>query len=137
MTTQQQQPVIPENFQDILASTTVAHVATLGPRGEPQSTPVWFLWDGQRLRVSLTTARQKYRNLRRDPRVAISLVDPQNPYRSLEIRGVARLEEDPDHRVVDALARKYLGVDKFPYAQPGDKRVVVVVEPQHITTYGS
>jgi PPOX class probable F420-dependent enzyme len=137
MTTQQQQPVIPEKFQDILASTTVAHVATLGPRGEPQNTPVWFLWDGQRLRFSLTTARQKYRNLRRDPRVAVSLVDPQNPSRSLEIRGVARLEEDRDLSVVDSLARKYLGVDKFPYHQPGDKRVVVVVEPQHITTYGS
>src|SRR5262245_48504041 len=123
MTTQQRQPVIPETFKDILASTTVAHVATLGPHGEPQNTPVWFLWDGQRLRFSLTTARQKYRNLRRDPRVAISLVDPQNPYRSLEIRGVAGLEEDPDHSLADALARKYLGVDKFPYGQPGEKRV--------------
>jgi PPOX class probable F420-dependent enzyme len=137
MTTQPQQPVIPEKFQDILDSTTVAHVATLGPHGEPQNTPVWFSWDGQRLRFSLTTARQKYRNLRRDPRVAVSLVDPQNQYRSIEIRGVARLEEDRDSSLADLLARKYLGVDKFPYHQPGDKRVAVIVEPQHITTYGS
>jgi PPOX class probable F420-dependent enzyme len=137
MTEQQQQPVIPENFEDILASTTVAHVATLGPRGEPQSTPVWFIWDGQQLKLSLTTTRQKYRNLRRDPRIAVSLVDPRTLNRSLEIRGVARLEEDQDLSFVDALAQKYLGVDKFPYHQPGEKRIVVIVEPQHITTYGS
>ena len=137
MTAPQPPPVIPENFQDILASTTLAHVATLGPRGEPQSTPVWFIWDGQHLKFSQTTTRQKYRNLRRDPRIAVSLVDPHNPNRSLEIRGVARLEEDQDLSFVDSLAQKYLGLDKFPYHQPGDKRVVVVVEPQHITHFGS
>jgi PPOX class probable F420-dependent enzyme len=137
MTAQQPQPVIPENFQDILASTTVAHVATLGPHDEPQSTPLWFIWDGQQLKFSLTTTRQKYRNLRRDPRIAISLVDTRTLNRSLEIRGVARLEEDQDLSFTDALAQKYLGLDKFPYHQPGDKRITVVVEPQHITTYGS
>ena len=137
MTTQQQQPVIPENFQNILESNALAHVATLGPRGEPQSTPVWFIWDGQRLKFSQTTSRQKYRNLRRDPRIAISLVDPQNPGRSLEIRGVAQLEEDKDLSLLNTLARKYMGVDKFPFNQPGEKRVVVVVEPQHVTHFGS
>ncbi len=137
MTPQQSQPGIREGFQDIPASTALAHVATLGPGGEPQSTPVWFIWDGQHLKFSLTTTRQKYRNLQRDPRIAVSLVDPQNPYRSLEIRGVARLEEDPDLSFTDALAQKYMGVDKFPYHQPGDKRITVVVEPQHSTYYGS
>ena len=137
MTTPQPQPRIRDEFQDILASTTLAHVATLGPHGEPQSTPVWFIWDGQQLKFSLTTTRQKYRNLQRDPRIAVSLVDPHNPSRSLEIRGVARLEEDQDLSVVDSLAQKYLGVDKFPYHQPGEKRIVVSVEPQHSTYYGS
>jgi PPOX class probable F420-dependent enzyme len=137
MTAQQPQPVIPENFHDILASTTVAHVATLGPHGEPQSTPVWFIWDGQQLKLSLTTTRQKYRNLRRDPRVAVSLVDSRTLNRSLEIRGVARLEEDQDLSFADTLAKKYLGLDKFPWRQPGEKRIVVIVEPQHVTTYGS
>jgi PPOX class probable F420-dependent enzyme len=137
MTAQQGQPLIPENFQDILASTTVAHVATLGPRGEPQSTPVWFIWDGQQLKFSQTTTRQKYHNLRRDPRIAVSLVDPRTLNRSLEIRGVARLEEDQDFSFADVLAQKYLGLDKFPYRQPGEKRIVVIVEPQHVTTFGS
>jgi PPOX class probable F420-dependent enzyme len=137
MPTQQPQPVIPENFQDILASPTLAHVATLGPRGEPQSTPVWFIWDGQYLKFSQTTTRQKYRNLKRDPSIAVSMVDPHNPNRSLEIRGVARLEEDQDLSFVDSLAQKYLGVDKFPWRQPSEKRIVVIVEPQHVTTYGS
>jgi len=107
------------------------------PGGEPQSTPAWFIWDGQQLKFSLTTTRQKYRNLQRDPRLAVSLVDPQNPYRSLEIRGVARLEEDLDRSFTDALAQKYMDVDKFPYHQPGDRRITVVVEPQHSTYYGS
>ena len=137
MTAQQQQPLIPDNFQDILASTTVAHVATLGPHGEPQSTPVWFMWDGQQLKFSQTTTRQKYRNLRRDPRIAVSLVDPQTLNRSLEIRGVARLEEDQDFSFADALAKKYLGLDKFPYRQPDEKRIVVIVAPEHVTTFGS
>ena len=137
MTLQQPELGVREDFQDILNSTTLAHVATLGPRGEPQSTPVWFIWDGQHLKFSLTTTRQKYRNLQRDPRIAVSLIDPQNPYRSLEIRGVARLEDDQAGSLADVLAQKYMGVDKFPYHQPGDKRITVIVEPQHSTYYGS
>jgi hypothetical protein len=64
-------------------------------------------------------------------------VDPRTLNRLLEIRGVARLEEDQDLSFTDALAQKYLGLDKFPYHQPGDQRIVVSAEPQHITTYGS
>jgi PPOX class probable F420-dependent enzyme len=137
MTPQQPQPGIREDFQDILNSTTMAHVATLGPRGEPQSTPVWFIWDGKQIKFSLTTTRQKYRNLQRDQRIAVSFIDPHNPYRSLEIRGVARLEDDQNGSLPDTLAQKYMGVDKFPYHQPGEKRITVIVEPQHSTYYGS
>ncbi|MDP8977585.1 MAG: PPOX class F420-dependent oxidoreductase [Actinomycetota bacterium] len=113
------------------------HVATIGPDGEPQSTPVWFSWDGQHLLFSQTKTRQKYRNLRRDPRVAVSLTDPDNLYRYLEIRGeVVRIDEDPDLEFINALSKKYLGLDEYPNHQPGDERVVMVVEPRHTTSMG-
>lgn len=91
------QPVIPADAADLLASTALAHVATIGPDGAPQVNPVWFDWDGRYLRFSQTARRQTYRSVRRDPRIAVSIVDPGNPYRSLELRGVvARIEPDPD-----------------------------------------
>ena len=80
---------IPRSHLDLVAWDTrsFAHVATIGPDGEPHSSPVWFDWDGSRLEFSLTTQRQKYRNLMRDKRVSISIIDPHDPYRYVEIRG--------------------------------------------------
>ena len=132
------QSVIPASHADLLESTAPAHVATIGPDGEPQVNPVWFDWDGRYLTFSQTTARQKYRNVRRDPRIAVSIVDPSNPYRYLELRGVvARIEPDPDLAFVDKVTKKYLGRDHDPADNPPDEeRVVVVVEPRHTTRMG-
>ncbi len=95
--TQSRNPIIPEGYEDILESTTLAHIATIGPHGEPQNNPVCFGWDGEHVKFSQTKTRQKYRNVQRHPRVALSLVDPDNPYRYLEVRGkVVRIDEDPD-----------------------------------------
>ena len=128
---------IPEGYRDILEGKSFAHVATIGPKGEPQNNPVWFDWDGQHLKFSQTTKRQKYRNLKREPRVAISIVDPANPYRYIEIRGrVVRVDEDPNFAFIDKMAKKYIGQEKYPWHQPGDERVVVVVEPEHTTQMG-
>ncbi|NJO04435.1 MAG: PPOX class F420-dependent oxidoreductase [Chloroflexaceae bacterium] len=119
-----------EHYQDLLNSPVLVHVATIGPNGEPQNNPVWFDWDGTYLYFSQTRTRQKYRNLQREPRLALAIVDPQNPYRYVEIRGkVVRVDEDPDKDFINKMAKKYLGVDKYPYNQPGDERVVMVVEP--------
>ncbi|HEV8045521.1 MAG TPA: PPOX class F420-dependent oxidoreductase [Rubrobacter sp.] len=138
MTTQNHDPKIPENYRDLLKSTALAHVATIGPDGEPQNNPVWFGWDGEHVMFSQTKARQKFRNLNRDPRIAFSIVDPENPYRYLEIRGeVARVEEDPDIDFISAMAKKYMGVDRYPYHQPGDERVVIFVKPRHTTQMGA
>ena len=71
--------MIPEKYQDLLTSSALAHVATIGAQGEPQVNPVWFGWDGTHLRFSQTTGRQKYRNVQRDARIALSIVDPKNP----------------------------------------------------------
>ena len=129
--------MIPSTHMDILESTALAHIATIGPKGEPQSNPVWFDWDGEHIRFSQTKTRQKYRNIQRDPRIAISIVDPANPYRYVEIRGtVTKIEEDPDKEFIDSMAKKYLGEDKYPWNQPADERVVVYVKPQHNTQMG-
>jgi PPOX class probable F420-dependent enzyme len=137
MNTQRQQPIIPEGYEDLLQSTALAHVATIGPHGEPQSNPVWFDWDGEHVTFSQTKTRQKYHNIQRNPRIAHFMVDPENPFRYLEIRGeFVRIDEDPDLDFISSMAKKYLGMDKYPNHQPGDERVVVFVRPEHTTQMG-
>ena len=129
--------VIPEQFNDLLQSTALAHIATIGPKGEPQSTPVWFGWDGQHILFSQTKGRQKYRNVKRNPAIALSIVDSSNPFRYLEVRGkVVAIDEDPNNQFIDSMAKKYMGQDKYPFHQSGDERVVVAVEPEHISRMG-
>ncbi len=129
--------LIPESHVDILEKQAFASVATIGPNGEPQNSPVWFGWDGANVRFSLTTTRQKFRNTQADRRVAISMLDPDDPYRYLEVRGlVVDVERDPDLAFINSMASKYLGLDRYPWHQPGDERIVIVVEPTHTTTMG-
>lgn len=129
---------IPESYKDLLESTALAHIATIGPKGEPQVTPVWFGWDGEHILFSQTKTRQKFQNVKRDPRISLSIVDPANPFRYIEVRGVvARIDEDPNLDFINSMAKKYIGQEKYPYHQPGDERVVVVIEPQHTTQMGS
>lgn len=123
---------MPEDFRDLLERPIVAHVATIGPNGEPQNNPVWFDWDGEHLKFSQTRTRQKLHNLGRDPRISLSIVDPDNHQRYLEVRGVVdRVEEDPDLDFISAMSEKYLGVYPYPNHRPGDERVVVFVRPEH------
>jgi PPOX class probable F420-dependent enzyme len=129
--------VIPENYKDLLDSNALAHVATIGPNGEPQNNPVWFGWDGTHLRFSQTKGRQKYRNMQREPRVALSIVDPTNPYRYLEIRGVVeRIDDDSSLDFINSMAKKYIGQDRYPWHRPEDERVVIVVRPEHTSQMG-
>ena len=129
---------IPKGYRDLLESTALIHVATIGPNGEPQNNPVWFDWDGESVKFSQTKTRQKYRNVSREPRLALSIVDPENPYRYLEIRGtVDHIEEDPENDFINAMSKKYLGLDEYPMHQPGDERVIVHVKPQHTTQMGA
>lgn len=129
--------VIPESHADILDKQAFASIATIGPNGEPQNNPVWFGWDGSRIRFSQTTTRQKYRNTRVDRRVSLSILDPDDPYRYLEVRGVVvDVEDDGDLTFINSMARKYLGLDRYPWHQPTDERIVIVVQPTHTTTMG-
>lgn len=129
---------IPEGYEDLLETTALIHVATLGPDGEPQSNSVWFDWDGEHIKFSQTKTRQKCKNVNRAPRIAVSMVDPENPYRYLEVRGeVTKIEEDPNLDFTSAIAKKYLGMDEYLYHQSGDERVVLYVKPEHTTQQGA
>lgn len=129
--------VIPASHADLLDQPVLAHVATVGPGGEPQNNPVWFGWDGEHLSFSQTTTRQKIRNIQRDPRVALSIVDADNPQRYLEIRGtVERVDPDPDKAFINSMAKKYMDLDVYAWSPPSEVRVVVVVRPEHTTTMG-
>ncbi|HYP20469.1 MAG TPA: PPOX class F420-dependent oxidoreductase, partial [Chloroflexia bacterium] len=86
---------------------------------------------------SQTKTRQKFQNVQREPRVSLSIVDPENPYRYIEIRGeVARIEDDAENAFINSMAKKYMGQDVYPWHNPGDERVVVVVEPQRTSQMG-
>lgn len=126
---------IPDTHSDILQKKGFAHMATLGPSGEPQSTPVWYEWDGHYLKISQTNTRQKYRNIQRDSRVALSVVDPDNPYRYLEVRGrVDRTEADEGKAFINALAQKYMDLETYPYTTPEEQRLVLYIAPDHTTS---
>lgn len=125
---------IPDSHIDLLGKVGFAHLSSLGPDGEPQSHPVWYdAVDGQLL-VSTGTDRQKYRNIQRDPRVSVSILDPGDPYRYLEVRGrVVEIEPDPDRAFLDRLARKYLDRDTYPYAERRNvERVILHIRPDHV-----
>lgn len=129
---------IPQAFRDLLESKKAfAHVATVGADGNPQVTPVWVDFDGQHVRFNTARGRVKDRNLQRNPRVAISIQDPDNPYRYLQIRGrVTEMTERGADEHIDALAKKYLGQDRYPGRKPGEVRVTVKVAPEKFQTMG-
>jgi len=128
---------IPSTHEDILDSKALAHVATIGPDGTPQNNPVWFGWDGTHVLFSQTTGRQKYHNLQKDPSVALSIVDLDNPYRYLEIRGsVAEIVDDENNAFIDSMAKKYIDQDQYPWHRPGDHRVIVKVLPGKTSSMG-
>jgi PPOX class probable F420-dependent enzyme len=129
--------VIPAKYRDLFEKKAFASLATLMPDGSPQVTPVWVDVEGDLLIFNSAKGRQKDRNVRRDPRVALALVDPQNPYRYLEIRGrVVEITEQGAAAHIDKMAKKYLGADKYPYGQPGEVRVLYKVRPEHTTMMG-
>lgn len=129
--------VIPAAFDDLLDATTVALLATLMPDGSPQVTPVWFSRDGDDILVNSARGRAKDRNMRRDPRVALTIVDPDNPYRYIEVRGDVRaITEDGADAHIDELAQAYLNVPVYPNRKPGEVRVTYRIKPAHVTTMG-
>jgi PPOX class probable F420-dependent enzyme len=126
---------IPESHLDLFKKKAFAHLATLMPDGNPQTTPVWVDYDGKYVVINTAEGRQKDKNMARDGRVALSISDPDNPYRYLEVRGkvVERTHDGADQHI-DAMAKKYLGQDKYPYRRPGEVRVIYKVAPQRTSS---
>jgi PPOX class probable F420-dependent enzyme len=121
---------IPENYLDLIQKKAFAQLATLMPDGSPQVSPVWFEFDGKHIVINSAKGRVKDRNMRRDPRVGLDIVDPDNPYRHLSIRGrVVDITENGADEHIDKLAKKYLGKDKYPFRTPTEVRVVYTIEP--------
>jgi PPOX class probable F420-dependent enzyme len=126
---------IPASHRDLLDA-QVATLATIGSDGRPQLSELWFLADGDTVRMSLNTTRQKVRNMRRRPACSLLILDLANPYRYLEIRGDAEIEPDGDYAFADQLGAKY-GADVRGMDGPGESRVMVSVRPLRVRTWGS
>ena len=122
---------IPSAYLDLLEQKkTFAHLATLMPDGSPQVTPVWFDYKDGRIRVNSAKGRTKSRNMKEGSRVALAIMDPDNPYRYIQVRGqVSRVTEEGASAHIDSLAKKYLGQEKYPYARPGEIRIIFDIEP--------
>ena len=116
---------LPEGLLDLLRRPSPCFIATLMPDGSPQVTPVWFDYTNGIVRVNTAKGRAKARNLKPGAPVALAIMDPDNPYRYVQIRGkVTRVTEEGASKHIDAMAKKYLGKDKYPFAKPGEVRGV-------------
>lgn len=121
---------IPEKFLDLFQKKAFGQLATLMPDETPQVSPVWIDYDGRYILVNTAKGRVKDRNMRRDPRVGMDIMDPDNPYRHLSIRGrVAEITEQGADQHIDKMAKKYLNLDRYPNRQPGEVRVLHKIEP--------
>lgn len=121
---------IPDSHRDLLDA-PVATLATIGPDGRPQQSVVWFLADGDEVKISLNTTRQKTKNLRANPVVDLLVLDPGG-YRYLEVRGDARVEPDDDYAFADRVGAKYGGADLRAMDGEGESRVVVTILPTRV-----
>jgi PPOX class probable F420-dependent enzyme len=112
-----------------------AHIATVEPDGTPQVTPVWVdvSDDEDLILVNTAEGRRKVRNLRRNPRVAIDVTDRENPYQMVSVKGeVVEMTTEGADAHIDSLAKKYLGKDKYPFRQPGEKRILLKIRPEKV-----
>ena len=129
---------IPKAYLDLFSKPAFAHLVTLMPDGSPQVTPVWVDLDGNTVIVNTAKGRLKDRNMKRDPRVALAVSDPANPYRYVQVRGrVSGITENGGDAHIDKMAKKYLNQDSYPYRQSGEVRVIYRITPEHVQAFGS
>jgi PPOX class probable F420-dependent enzyme len=129
---------IPDAYLDLLTQKKAfASLATVMPDGSPQVTPVWFDYAGGVIRVNTAKGRVKARNMKEGAAVALSIMDPDNSYRYVQIRGrVRRVVEAGADQHIDSLAKKYLDKDKYSFARPGETRVMFEIEPRAVNAMG-
>jgi PPOX class probable F420-dependent enzyme len=129
---------IPEKYLPILTEKkSLAHLATLMPDGSPQVTPVWFFYQGGKFIVNTARGRVKEKNMKENSTVALSIVDPDNAYAHVAVRGkITRVTEEGADDNIDAMAKKYLGQDEYPFRRPGEVRVKYEIEPISVSVMG-
>jgi len=129
---------VPDKFLPVLKNKKAfAHLATVMPDGSPQVTPVWFFYDDGKFIVNTARGRVKDKNMTKNARVALSIMDPDDPYAHISVRGqIVNVTEQGADASIDALAKKYLGKDKYPYRRPGEVRVIYEIEPTSVSTMG-
>lgn len=125
---------IPDAVREVLKGTAFWHLATLNEDGSATTTPVWADVDDGHVIVNTAIGRRKEKNARRDPRVALSVTNPENPYTWVEIRGrvVEFVEGAAADNSINALSKKYIGQDVYPYRQPGEQRVILRIAPDKV-----
>ena len=130
--------MIPEKYLDLFgAKKAFASLATVMPDGSPQVTPVWFDYQDGKVRVNTARGRVKDKNMTHNAKVALSILDPENPYRHVQVRGkIVSISEEGADAHINSLAKKYMGVDTYPYRQPGEVRVIYTIEPTSVATMG-
>ena len=128
---------IPDKYKDLFTKRAFAHLATLMKDGSPQVTPVWCDCNGSQIWINSAKGRLKDKNMRRDKRVVLSIQDPDNAYRYLAVQGVVEeITENGADEHIDALAKKYLGKDRYPYRAAGEVRVIYKIRTEKISTSG-
>lgn len=126
-----------EKYQDLLESKQLIVMATINDDGTPQTSPVWFHYKDGAIWINSAKGRLKDRNMKARPVFSGSIIDPANPYRYVEVRGkVVEITEDGAAEHIDFLAHRYMGVDKYPYHNANETRVIYKVEPTHFTGMG-
>lgn len=127
-------PEIPESHKDLL-SAQVGVLGTVGASGRPQLSATWFLAEGETVKISLNTTRQKVKNLQANPKASFMIIDPANPYKYVELRGDAEVTPDADYAFADKIGAKY-GANLRERDKPDEARVVVEIKPARIVTWG-
>ena len=129
--------VIPTKYRDLFEKKAFANLATIMPDGTPQVTPVWVNLDGNDVYINSAKGRLKDKNMRSREKVALSILDPENPYRYLQVRGrVVNVTEIDADAHIDRLAKKYLEVDKYPFRREGEVRVTYRIRPEKVVGFG-
>ena len=124
---------IPDEAKHLFENRDFAHIATLNSDGSPQNSAVWIGLDGDLVTFNTAEGRLKTKNVARDGRVAISIVNQENPYENLIIQGkVVEMTHDGADDDIDALAKRYLDADSYPFRQDGEVRVIVKIEPEKV-----
>jgi PPOX class probable F420-dependent enzyme len=125
--------MLTEDQKELFEQTNIGHLATINEDGTPQVTPVWVDVEGDQILVNTAEGRNKVRNIRRDPRVSVEVVDQQDPYKTVSVQGrVVEMRKQGADQHIDSMAKKYLGQDKYPFRQPGEERIILKIEPEKV-----